>query len=154
VLLVVRGPGFRGGSQSDATVSLADVTATIRRLAGVSDPHGADGVALQDVRADPATYARRPVEIEGSTALYPQRAHLPTDSIGRFYTGAIWGPFTLVHYETGDREFYDRSQDPWQMQNTYTPDPAPGGPQALLQQWYSHHVDCAGSACDDLIPAS
>jgi len=63
VPLVVRGPGFRGGVEAAATVSLADVTATIRRVAGVSRAHGADGVALQDVLADPTSFAFRPMEI-------------------------------------------------------------------------------------------
>ena len=71
VPLVVRGPGFRGGYDADQTVSLADVTATVRRVAGVTKPHGADGVPLQDVLASPGSFDRRPIEIEGSAALYP-----------------------------------------------------------------------------------
>jgi arylsulfatase A-like enzyme len=152
VPLVLRGPGFRGGSVVDATVNLADVTATVRRAAGVSRAHGADGVALQDVLADPQQYARRPVEIEGSIALYPGRSTLPTDPIGRFYSGAVWGPYSYVTYQTGDHEFYDRTLDPWQLTNTYSPDPDPGSPQALLQQWYAGHVDCRGSACNEPVP--
>jgi N-acetylglucosamine-6-sulfatase len=151
VPLVVRGPGFRGGGSADQTVSLADVTATIRRLAGVGRPHGADGVALQDVLADPQYFDGRPVEIEGSVAQFPDQATLPTDSIGRFYTGVVWGPYTLDHYQTGDWEFYDRTQDPWELQNSFTPFPSPGSPQALLQQWYATHVDCRGQACNDRV---
>ena len=151
--LVVRGPGFRGGVRAGATVSLADVTATIRRAAGVRQTHGADGLSLQDVLADPTSFADRPVEIEGSTALYPHRDTLPIDPIGRFYTGAVWGPYSYVQYETGDREFYDRTTDPWQLDNTYVEHPAPGSPQALLQQWYDAHVDCRGAACNDRLPA-
>jgi arylsulfatase A-like enzyme len=152
VPLVVRGPGFRGGGEAGATVSLADVTATVRRSAGVRRAHAADGVPLQDVLADPDSYARRPVEIEGSDALYPHRGELPTDPIGRFYTGAVWGPYTYVQYQTGDREFYDRSTDPWQLDNGYADHAAPGSPQALLQQWYDAHVDCRGKACNDRLP--
>ena len=152
VPLIVRGPGFRGGREADATVSLADVTATIRRIAGVTHTHGGDGLPLQDVLADPTSFARRPVEIEGSLALYPGRSTLTTDAIGRFYTGAVWGPYTYVRYQTGDQEFYDRTTDPWQLTNTYVPDPAPGSPQALLEHWYQTHVNCRGSACNDRIP--
>ena len=152
VPLVVRGPGFRGGVRAGATVSLADVTATIRRAAGVSHTHGADGLPLQDVLADPTSFADRPVEIEGSTALYPHWDTLPVDAIGRFYTGAVWGPYSYVQYETGDREFYDRTTDPWQLDNAYLEHPAPGSPQALLQQWYDAHVDCRGVACNDRLP--
>jgi arylsulfatase A-like enzyme len=152
VPLVVRGPGFRGGREADATVSLADVTATIRRIAGVAGPHGADGVPLQDVLADPVSFARRPVEIEGSLALYPHRTSMPIDSMGRFYTGAVWGPYSFVRYQTGDTEFYDRTVDPWQLENASVPHPQAGSPQALLQQWYAAHVDCRGSACNDRIP--
>jgi N-acetylglucosamine-6-sulfatase len=152
VPLVVRGPGFRGGVESGQTVSLADVTATIRRAAGVTRSHGADGVALQDVLAFPASFDQRPVEIEGSDALYPNRPALPSDPIGRFYTGAVWGPYSYVTYQTGDREFYDRSTDPWQLTNTYTAHPVPGSPQDLLQTWFEAHVDCQGPACNDRIP--
>jgi N-acetylglucosamine-6-sulfatase len=152
VPLVVRGPGFRGGRIVDQTVSLADVTATVRRIAGVAWSHGADGRPLQDVMANPTAYDRRPVEIEGSLASYPDRQDLGTDQIGRFYTGAVWGPYTLVRYETGDWEFYDRTQDPWQLTNTYTAHPPPGTPQALLQTWYAAHVDCQEAACNDVIP--
>ena len=120
VPLVIRGPGFGGGRRADQTVSLADLTATFRRLAGVKRSHGADGVPLQEVLAQPASFARRPIEIEGSTAQYPDMDSLGTDSIGRFYSGVVWGPYSLVHYQTGDWEFYDRTVDPWQMNNSYT----------------------------------
>jgi N-acetylglucosamine-6-sulfatase len=153
VPLVVRGPGFRGGLLADQTVSLADLTATIRRAAGVRRRHAADGLPLQDVVADPGAYSRRPVEIEGSKALYPNRPALTTDPIGRFYTGAVWGPYTFISYQTGDHEFYDRSTDPWQLNNVYSAHPVPGSPQALLQEWYAAHVDCQGSACNDPLPA-
>ena len=152
VPLVVRGPGFRGGLEYDETVSLADLTATVRRAAGVARLHGADGLPLQDVLADPLSFARRPVEIEGSLALIPHRSTLPTDSIGRFYTGVVWGPYSLVHYETGDWEFYDRTLDPWQLENSYSTHPTPGGPQALLEQWYDAHVDCRRADCNDPVP--
>jgi hypothetical protein len=92
------------------------------------------------------------MEIEGSLALYPARSTLTTDSIGRFYTGAVWGPYTYVRYQTGDQEFYDRTSDPWQLVNTYVAHPAAGSPQALLQHWYETHVNCRGSACNDRIP--
>jgi N-acetylglucosamine-6-sulfatase len=150
--LVVSGPGFGAGRQADQTVSLADLTATIRRAAGVTRPHGADGLPLQDVLAAPAAYARRPVEIEGSTALYPYPRTLPTDLIGRFYSGAVWGPYSYIVYQTGDHEFYDRTTDPWQLDNSYTDHPTPGSPQAVMQAWYAAHVDCKGPACNDLVP--
>jgi arylsulfatase A-like enzyme len=149
VPLVVRGPGFRGGVRADQTVSLADLTATVLRLAGDARTHGGDGVALQDVLAAPRAFDARPVVIEGSAALYPHRAALPTDSLGRFYTGAVWGRYSLVRYETGDWEFYDRDTDPWQLSNVYTPTPQPGSPQAVLHAWYVAHVDCRGPACNE-----
>jgi arylsulfatase A-like enzyme len=151
VPLVLRGPGFRGGYDVDQTVSLADLTAAVRRVAGVTDSHGGDGVPLQDVMADPSSYDRRPIEIEGSAALYPQNSLLPTDPIGRFYSGAVWGPYSLVHFETGDTEFYDRTLDPWQLQNTYQDHPAASSPQALLEKWYAAHVDCVGAECNERI---
>jgi N-acetylglucosamine-6-sulfatase len=153
VPLIVRGPGFRGGRSYGQTVSLADVTATIRRVAGVSTSHGGDGVPLQKVLADPGSFTRRPVEIEGSAAQFPDPGRLETDEIGRFYSGAIWGPYTLVRYQTGDWEFYDRTVDPWQMDSSYTPHPTPGSPQALLQAWYATHVDCRGPACNERLPS-
>jgi arylsulfatase A-like enzyme len=152
VPLVVTGPAFRGGTSVDPTVSLADVTATILRSAGIAGRHGGDGVPLQRVVADPASFERRPIEIEGSAAEYAGGGTIPTDPIGRFYTGAVWGPYSLVHYRTGDWEFYDRSVDPWQLANSYVAHPAPGSPQALLEDWYVHHVDCRGFACNDRIP--
>lgn len=152
VPLVVRGPGFRGGGHVSRTVSLADVNAAVRHAAGVVGRHGGDGVPLQEVRAHPRSYARRPVEIEGSVASYPGWRTLLTDRIGRFYTGAVWGPYTLVRYQTGDWEYYDRRRDPWQLHNAYTAHPFPGGHQALLRAWYLTHVDCRGAACNDRVP--
>jgi N-acetylglucosamine-6-sulfatase len=151
--LVIRGPGFRGGGLVTQTVSLADLTATIRRIAGVTGAHGADGLPLQNVVVDPASFDTRPIEIEGSTEQYPSSKTLATDSIGRFYTGAVWGPYSLVSYQTGDWEFYDRTQDPWQLENSYTDHPPPGSPQALLQEWYAAHVDCVEASCNDRIPS-
>ena len=147
------GAGLRvGACEAGATVSLADVTATIRRAAGVTRAHGADGLPLQDVLTDPTAFVRRPVEIEGSVQAFPHRENLDTDAIGRFYTGAVWGPYTLVEYQTGDREFYDRSTDPWQLDNSYSLHPTPGSPQALLEKWYDAHVNCRGAACNDPVP--
>jgi N-acetylglucosamine-6-sulfatase len=152
VPLVVRGPGFRGGTKATQTVSLADLTATFRDLAGDTTPHGADGLSLRDVLAEPASFDRRPIEIEGSVALYPRRKFLPTDAIGRFYSGVVWGPYSLVHYKTGDWEFYDRTVDPWQLENAYVEHPASGSPQVRLEDWYADHVDCRGAACNDRLP--
>ena len=64
----------------------------------------------------------------------------------------VWGPYSLVHYQTGDWEFYDRTVDPWQLENAYVQQPAPGSPQALLETWYDDHVDCRGAACNDRLP--
>ena len=118
-------------SQAGATVSLADVTATIRRAAGrEARPRRPTASPSRTCwptrRRSPAARSRS----RDPTALYPHRDSLPIDPIGRFYSGAVWGPYTYVQYQTGDREFYDRTTDPWQMDNTYAAHPTPGSPQA------------------------
>ena len=104
--------------------------------------------------ADPTSFADRPVEIEGSTALYPAPGHPPDRPDRTLLHRAVWGPYSYVQYETGDREFYDRTTDPWQLDNAYLEHPAPGSPQVLLQQWYDAHVDCREAACNDRLPAA
>src|SRR3954447_14070382 len=70
VMLIVRGPGFRGGKVSDELVSQLDLFPTICELAGIDRPEWAQGRSLLSEAPSDAVFA----EITFHAAYEPQRA--------------------------------------------------------------------------------
>jgi arylsulfatase A-like enzyme len=123
VPLVVAGPGIEPGSVNAAAVENIDLAPTFEQLAGVTIPKQAvDGhsfVPLLHGRRVPwRTYAGIEHLNPGTESGDPDRqrwlsGHLPS------YTAVRTAGFTYVVYANGEREFYDRTTDPWELHNTY-----------------------------------
>jgi arylsulfatase A-like enzyme len=122
VPLVVAGPGVAPGSVSSVPVENIDLAPTFEELAGAKIPSTVDGqsaVALLHGQSVPwrSVAAVEHVAVKqraGDPDRQPKSAgNLPTYRALRSTT------FTYVEYATGQREYYDRLADPYQIRNIY-----------------------------------
>lgn len=132
VPLIIAGPGFQTGSAVATPVANIDLAPTIVRAAQATPDLEFDGIPLQDVLADPDSYATRPLLLEtfGSLA----------------YTGVRTPGWVYVEYSTDERELYDLVNDPYQLDNL-ADDPAYADTQAALAAQLALLRDCAGASC-------
>jgi N-acetylglucosamine-6-sulfatase len=141
VPLIVRGPGVPAGRIVDHVVANVDLAPTIAELAGAPWPSDIDGISLVPLlrRSIPSLQSwRADVLIEASAGGSPYP--LPA------FAG-LRGPwYTYVEYATGEREFYDLRNDPYELQSSVdglTPEW-----QAYLTQRVAQLRSCAGASCN------
>lgn len=134
VPLVIRGPGIEGGTQEHRLAGMADLAPTIAELAGTAVPAFVDGRSLLPVLAsDPAEMPGREailIEKYRNSALrgtgvaqmaLPVAQREDDDDEGNAIVPswmALRKPNAIyVEYETGEREFYDLTEDAAQLDN-------------------------------------
>ncbi|HEY6566400.1 MAG TPA: sulfatase, partial [Actinomycetota bacterium] len=123
VPLVVRYDAANIEARTDEHLALnIDIAPTIASLAGVEHP-ATDGSNLGPLLADPAAPWRSDFLIEHMRGSNP----VPT------YCGVRTETQKLVRYETGEREFYDLSSDPGELDNIAS-DPERADTLARLEQ--------------------
>jgi N-acetylglucosamine-6-sulfatase len=116
--LMVVGPGIPAGATTDAMVSLIDLGPTFAELAGVDPPSFVDGrslVPLFDGNPPP----------DWRDAVISELLNGPNGGFRVLRTG----PYVYTAYGNGERELYDLSVDPYQLDNI-----AGSAPQALLNE--------------------
>ncbi len=169
VPFIIRGPGIPAGQALQGYLAgNTDVAPTIAELAGVIPPSFVDGrslVPLWSADRPPETDWRQGYLLEyygagdssGSAfnlvGLTPPNLLLeppdPDQLVGRLPPGGFYAirtlRYTYVEYENGFHELYDRSQDPYELNNiASTADPA------LLSQfsaWLKTLVSCSAASC-------
>jgi len=62
------------------------------------------------------------------------------------YTGVVVGPWTYVQNKAGRAELYDRTVDPWQL-NNLRKDPRYRPQLKELRKLTRKYADCAGHQC-------
>jgi N-acetylglucosamine-6-sulfatase len=111
--LYARGPGIPAGGWVSQQVGNVDVPVTFAAMAGVTPPSFVDGRSFLPL-AQGATVPWRQTYLLGRGGSSSEK-----------YAGLRTSRYTYVEYNTGEREFYDRQTDPYQLTNTYaTMDPA------------------------------
>ncbi|MDO9104780.1 MAG: sulfatase [Methylovulum sp.] len=142
VPLVVRGPGVPVGASVNAITANVDFAPTLAEIAGVTPPSFVDGRSLGAFLAGSAPTAWRLAlllehggpSITSGTAgglLEPQDPYdIQAEKTGEspIFVGlrskaqafGSHGPINYVEYDTGERELYDLSVDPHQLNNTYS----------------------------------
>jgi N-acetylglucosamine-6-sulfatase len=106
VPLVIRGPGIPSGRTTEQMALNIDLAPTFANLAGASTPSFVDGRSLVPLFAADASTWR-------------------TAFLEEFYRGELVPPYTMVRtedakyveYENGERELYDLSADPHELEN-------------------------------------
>ena len=168
--LFVSGPGIQPDTISGELVGNIDLAPTIVELARARADRGFDGRSLVRFWQDPSLRTRRPIllesfakatDIDGDGDIDfrrdPGRRDRPQAGISisapiENYLGIRLGPYKYVEYETGDRELYDLSKDPKELNNRI------GYPryrrvQARLRYLLQKLENCRGSECR-FIPAA
>ncbi|HVW29579.1 MAG TPA: sulfatase [Polyangiaceae bacterium] len=158
VPLVVRGPGVPAGATITALTANVDYAATWAELAGVATPAWVDGRSLV-----PFLQGRTPsswrkcllLEHAGpSITLSSSDGTLePPDDFDEqaqatggapVFVGIRTETRTYVEYDTGERELYDLTTDPNELNNGY--DSAPASLKNSLSSWVASLKNAAGSA--------
>jgi len=158
VPLLVRGPGIPEGITRAQTALTVDLAPTILDYAGVLPAVEAtgriDGISLRGVLARDAPLADTTL-IQGGTSAPPA-----LKAFGWRFRGVRTQRYTWARWWTGEIEFYDRAQDPFQLRNLYNNathrlrDPAYGPVFSELASRYGALSSCAGVAeCRGLRPA-
>jgi N-acetylglucosamine-6-sulfatase len=139
VPLAVRGPGVPAGEVRSQLVLNNDFAPTFADIAGAPVPEEVDGRSLLPLIDNASSEGWR-------TALLNERpqagGHYPVPA----YHAVITNRYTYVEYETGERELYNRHEDPYQLESIHeTADPA------LLQALHTRLMTlkaCAGNSCN------
>jgi N-acetylglucosamine-6-sulfatase len=154
--LMVRGPGIAAGSATSAPTSSVDFVPTIAELAGVSLPFPVDGrsfvpllrgrkpagwrqvILLEQFAFTPATDAppsvlEPPDPQDGTVTAYPSHLGVRTPTL------------KYVEYDSGEREVYDLSRDPDELNNLAAHSDA--GWLARMSELARALGACAGEDC-------
>ena len=136
VPLMVRGPGVPEGKKLPHTVLNNGLAPTFADMAGADPPKFVDGRSLApllDGTPTPEEDWRRRFLIEAATELGPtavpplsgdplpeDRRRAPREEWGRPGLEAVrTGDHLYVEYDNGERELYDLSEDPYQLNDRY-----------------------------------
>jgi N-acetylglucosamine-6-sulfatase len=109
VPLMVRGPGVPTGAVRDQLVINNDLAPTIAELAGASTPAFVDGSSFAPLLGSSPPSSWRQAFLEEGWR--PQSPPVPTNK------GVRTQGHMYVEYDTGERELYDLSSDPYQLQS-------------------------------------
>jgi N-acetylglucosamine-6-sulfatase len=121
VPLVVTGPGVVAGATRDDIVQNIDLNPTFQRLAGGTVASNVDGHSLVPLlQGDPASDWRTGALIEHhgpNTAADDPDAQTARNGNPTTYEALRTATYTYVEYANGDREYYDRTSDPNELDN-------------------------------------
>ena len=103
IALLIRYPGAQGNRTETRLVSNVDITATITQYAGVTPTIPQDGRSLMPLLTNSATSWRNSVLLE---------RHVNDDYYGIRVPG-----WKYIESQSGFKELYDLTNDPYEMQN-------------------------------------
>jgi N-acetylglucosamine-6-sulfatase len=123
VPLVVVGPGVPADFRSEAVVQNTDLAPTFDQIAGISVPRWVDGHSMLGLwHGAPTPHWRTAALIEHRgpdvSLLDPDRQTIRSGDPPS-YDALRTLTFTYVEYRDGQREYYNRVRDPYELHNTY-----------------------------------
>ncbi|UBU11241.1 sulfatase family protein [Nonomuraea gerenzanensis] len=143
VPMVVRGPGVTAGLTVAHLGATIDLAPTFAELGGATMPAFAEGRSLVPLlRGRPPSQWRRHVLVEFTRpANRSSAAQTPVPA----YQALRTEQYTYVKYETGERQLYDLTTDPYQLSNlAATADP---GLITALDRRLAAMAACSGASC-------
>jgi len=157
VPLIVRGPGVPAGQTREHLVGNVDLAPTWAELAGAQAPAFVDGRSLVPLLGEipPSPESWRQAFLLENGDLAAQTRVLTTEP-GDFarqireagippFRGLRTKDYLYVEYNTGERELYDLTHDPYELENLVsTADPAL---LKRLSSWLAELRRCAGASC-------
>ena len=134
--LLIRGPGIKPGTTTGELAANIDIAPTILELAGASADKSIDGRSLVPYMRDPALRSRRPIlfesfvetaDVEANGEPTAQRARVSSSREGdasasivappKDYLGIRLGPYKYIEWPSGEKELYDITKDPYELNN-------------------------------------
>jgi len=169
--LLIRGPGIKAGTATGELAANIDIAPTILELAGVEADKSIDGRSLVPFMRDPALRTRRPIlfesfvetaDVEANGEATAQRARV--SSTGRDpkatasivappkdYLGIRLGPYKYIEWPSGEKELYDITKDPYELNNIVRV--ANLSPiRAFLHAQLVRLEGCVGRTCQEVAP--
>ena len=121
--LIIRGPGVPAGTLIEEIALNIDLLPTFTQLADQATPEFADGRSLVALWTENTTEWRQSALLEGfGIELRPgERPELNTPPFNALRSNDA----LYVEYDTGEREFYDLTVDPYQLDNIIDRVPEP-----------------------------
>jgi N-acetylglucosamine-6-sulfatase len=173
---LIRGPGIKPGSQTGELASTIDIAPTILELAKAETGKVLDGRSLFPYAHDPSLRTRRPllfesfvqtndVEQDGgatptegvpyaATATAARRRGGATASIvapPKNYYGIRLGPYKYIEWPDGEKELYDITKDPYELNNKAR-DANFFPIRAFLHKELERLETCVGKTCQEVAP--
>ncbi|HEX8075858.1 MAG TPA: sulfatase [Thermoleophilaceae bacterium] len=136
VPLIIRGPGARRGLRLSQLVSNQDLAATILDAARARPRRRLDGHSLLPLMRSPRVELGRDLLVEGVTGSRPPISFAGVRSRSFFYN----------EWSNGERELYDLTLDPDELQNRVT-DPAYAAIRSSLAARLLRLRTCRGRTC-------
>jgi len=143
--LLIRGPGIKPGTATGQLAGNIDLAPTILELAGVTPDKSVDGTSLVPFFRDPSLRTRRPLLFESFVETNDVNANggesgeqTPTYTPGpaarkasasrggatasiiappKDYEGIRLGPYKYIEWPNGEKELYDITKDPFELNN-------------------------------------
>jgi N-acetylglucosamine-6-sulfatase len=166
--LLIRGPGIKPGTATGQLAANTDIAPTILELAGVTPDKSVDGTSLVPFFRDPDLRTRRPIlfesfvqtnDVEASpeptpAPVYQRPGGGATASIvapPKDYEGIRLGPYKYIEWPDGEKELYDISKDPDELNNIVrVPNYFPI--RAFLHAQLIRLETCVGKTCRESAP--
>jgi len=143
VPLLVRGPGIEPGTVIDQMVANIDLAPTIAELANAETAEFVDGRSF-------VSFLRSETTTDTSVwrnALLIEVGKLDQESPVVAFRGIRTDAFMYAEYESGEIEFYDRVNDPYEMENLA--DTLDEETLSRLHTWLEQLKICQGEECRD-----
>ncbi|MGE5408647.1 MAG: sulfatase [Syntrophothermus sp.] len=143
--LLIRGPGIKPGGESGELAANIDIAPTILELAGVKPDLYVDGRSLYPFAHDTSLRTRRPIRFEsfvetsdveengrgpaakpakssaarsgGGASVGGASAHASITAPPKNYYGIRLGPYKYIEWPDGEKELYDITKDPYELNN-------------------------------------
>jgi N-acetylglucosamine-6-sulfatase len=169
--LLIRGPGIKPGTSTGELAANIDLAPTILELAGAEADKSIDGRSLVPFMRDPALRSRRPLlfesfvetnDVEANGEPTAQRAvkELKRRRDGasasivappKDYEGIRLGPYKYIEWPDGEKELYDITKDPYELNNVVrVPNLSPI--RAFLHAQLVRLETCVGRTCQEVAP--
>jgi len=160
---LIRGPGIEPGSMTGELAANIDIAPTLLELAGTEAEKSVDGRSLVPYLRDPELRSRRPILFESfveTADVEPSRADSSRADGGarssilappKDYAGVRLGPYKYIAWPTGEKELYDISRDPHELNSLHrVPNLFPI--RNFLHRQMRRMEDCVGRECRAVAP--
>jgi len=168
--LLIRGPGIKPASSTGELAGNIDLAPTILELAGAQADKSIDGRSLVPYMVDPALRTRRPLLFESfvETADVEQQGGQPlgtslpetrarraggSNEAGasivappKDYVGIRLGPWKYIEWPSGEKELYDITKDPNELNNKAR-DKNFYPIRGFLHRELTRLIECVGKRC-------